>query len=149
MNLFLAIMGAVVGLFVTGAGIYTAWTVHQLWRQQAASPRAVSQVEIASTYFSRWTIIDFSVVGLFIIGLLLMVAELVAVGRDHTEIANFHWAYLLTGIVLSAMGMLLLFIRLIVVLSFPTGKGQAQGLQSSPAIAPNHQNEPNDTNDAK
>lgn len=91
MNLFLAIMGAVVGLFVTGAGIYTAWTVHQLWRQQAASPRAVSQAQIAVTYFSRWTIIDYSVVGLFIIGLLLMIAELVAVGRDHTEIANFHW----------------------------------------------------------
>ena len=32
---------------------------------------------------------------------------------------NFHWAYLLTGIIISAMGMLLLFIRLIVVLSFP------------------------------
>ncbi|MDR6549022.1 hypothetical protein [Paenibacillus qinlingensis] len=145
MNLFLAILGAVVGLFVTGAGIYTAWTVHQLWRQQAASPRAVSQVEIAATYFSRWTIIDYSVVGLFIIGLLLMLAVLVAVGRDQTEIANFHWAYLLTGIITSAMGMLLLFIRLIVVLGFPQGNA----LQRTAAVTPDHQHEPNDTNHAK
>ncbi|OCT12123.1 hypothetical protein A8709_30180 [Paenibacillus pectinilyticus] len=142
MNLVLAIIGGIVGLFVTGAGIYTAWSVHQLWRQQAASPRAVSQVEIAVTYFSRWTVIDFSVVGLFIIGLLLMIAELVAVGRDHTEIANFHWAYLLTGIIISAMGMVLLFLRLLVVLSFlPTDT-----LQRTTTISPNHQNEPNDTN---
>jgi membrane-bound ClpP family serine protease len=145
MNLFLALLGAVVGLFVTGAGIYTAWTVHQLWRQQAAAPRAVSQVDIAVTYFSRWTIIDYSVVGLFLIGLLLMLAELVAVGRDHTEIANFHWAYLLTGIIMSVMGMLLLFLRLVVVLSFlPTDT-----LQRTSAITPNHQHEPNDANHAK
>lgn len=145
MNLFLAILGGVIGLFVTGAGIYTAWSVHQLWRQQAASPRAVSQVDIAMTYFSRWTIMDFSVLGLFIIGLLLLIAELIAVGRDHTEIANFHWGYLLAGIIISAMGMLLLFIRLLVVLSFLP----ASDLQRTPAIAPNHQDEPNDTNYAK
>ncbi|MGO4497564.1 hypothetical protein AB4114_16935 [Paenibacillus sp. 2RAB27] len=145
MNLFLAILGAVVGLFVTGAGIYTAWTVHQLWRQQAASPRAVGQAQIAVTYFSRWTIIDYSVVGLFIIGLLLMIAMLVAVGRDHTEIADFHWAYLLTGIILSAMGMLLMFIRLVIVLSFPPGNA----LQRTSTVTPDHQHEPNDTHHAK
>ncbi|WNR43080.1 hypothetical protein [Paenibacillus roseipurpureus] len=145
MHLFLAILGGIVGLFVTGAGFYTAWSVHQLWRQQAASPRAVSQVEIAVTYFSRWTFLDFSVVGLFIIGLLLLIAELVAVGRDHTEIANFHWGYLLTGIVICAMGMLMLFIRLLVVLSFLP----IDTLQRTAAITPDHQHEPNHTYDAK
>lgn len=145
MSLFLSILGGIVGLFVTGAGFYTAWSVHQLWRQQAASPRAVSQVEIAVTYFSRWTYIDFSVVGLFVIGLLLLIAELLAVGRDHTEIANFHWGYLLTGIIICAMGMLLLFIRLLIVLSFlPT-----DALQRTTTISPNHEHEPNHTNHAK
>ncbi|OAS14313.1 hypothetical protein [Paenibacillus oryzisoli] len=145
MNLFLAMLGAVVGLFVTGAGIYTAWSVHQLWRQQAASPRAIGQAQIAATYFARWTIMDYSVVGLFIIGLLLMVAMLVAVGRDHTEIANFHWGYLLTGIILAGMGMLLLSIRLILVLSFPLGNT----LQRTPTVTPDHQYEPNDTHHTK
>lgn len=145
MNMFLAIFGGLLGLFITGVAMYTAWMVHQLWRQQAASPRAVSQVDIAVTYFSKWTIIDYAVIGLFLIGLLLLLAELIALLRDQTEIANFHFTYLLTGIIISVMGMLFMFVRLVVVLGFV----KSGALHRTVTVAPNHQNEPDDTEHAK
>lgn len=145
MNMVLAIIGGLLGLFVTGVAIYTAWMVHQLWRQQAAAPKPSSQVDIAIKYFSKWTIMDYAVVTLFIIGLLLLLAELFAVMRDQIAIANFHFSYLLTGIIISAMGMLLLFVRLIVVLGFI----KSGALHRTVTVAPNHQNEPDDTDQAK
>jgi hypothetical protein len=143
MNLILAIVGGVLGLFVTGVAVYTAWMVHQLWKQQAAAPKPSSQTEIAVSYFSRWTMMDYAVVGLFLIGLLLLLAELFAVLRDKTALENFHFAYLFSGIILSAMGMLLLFVRLLVVLGFI----QSSALQRT--VSPDHQNEPNHTDQAK
>ncbi|TXK85981.1 hypothetical protein [Paenibacillus sp. N3.4] len=140
MNMILALVGGALGLFITGVAVYTAWMVHQLWRQQAAAPKPSSQSEIAVKYFSKWTIMDYAVVSLFIIGLLLLLAELFAVMRDQTAIANFHFSYLLTGIIISAMGMLLLFARLIVVLGFI----QSGALHRT--VAPDHQNQPNDAN---
>ena len=143
MNMLLAIVGGLLGLFVTGAAIYTAWMVHQLWRQQAAAPKALSQVEIAVTYFSRWTVMDYAVIGLFIIGLLLLLAELFAILRDQTATAaNFHFSYLLTGLILCAMGMLVLFVRLVVVLGF----AQTGALYRTVTVAPDHQHKPDDAN---
>ncbi|NQX66294.1 hypothetical protein HQN90_09160 [Paenibacillus alba] len=142
MNLLLAIIGGFLGLFVTGVAVYTAWLVYHQWQQQAASPRAVSQVEIAVKYFSRWTLMDYTVVGLFIVGLLLLLAELFAILRDPMAISTYHFSYLLTGIILSAMGMLLLIARLVIVLGFK----QAGALHRPMTVAPNHENEPNDAN---
>ncbi|MFC5452508.1 hypothetical protein [Paenibacillus aestuarii] len=141
MNLLLAVIGGLIGLAVTGAAVYTVWAVRQLWKQQAAAPKPASQVEIAAVYFLRWTFLDYAVVGLFIVGLLLLLAELFAVLRDRSSFESFHFAYLLTGIVLSAMGMLLLFARLLAVLGF-VKSNELQGLQRSAAVAPNHQHEP-------
>ncbi|RTE01995.1 hypothetical protein [Paenibacillus whitsoniae] len=141
MNMLLTVIGAFIGLFVTGAALYTAWTVHHLWRQQAASPRAVSQVEIAVTYFSKWTILDFSAIGLFLIGFVLLLAELVSVHRGQTE-ATLHFMYLLSGMIYCSLGMLLLIVRLTVVLAFlPTST-----LQRAAAVAPDHQHEPHNAN---
>ncbi len=145
MNMLLAIIGGLLGLFVTGVAIYTAWMVHQLWKQQAAAPKPAGQVEIAVKYFSKWTVLDYAVILLFIIGLLLLLAELFAVWRDQTVIANFHFSYLLTGIIISAMGMLLLFVRLVVVLGFI----QSGALHRTVSVAPDHQNEPDNTDKAK
>ncbi|NEW08657.1 hypothetical protein GK047_21920 [Paenibacillus sp. SYP-B3998] len=143
MNLILAIFGGLVGIFVTGVAVYTAWMVHQLWKQQAAGPKPSSQSQIAASYFAKWTLMDCAVVGLFLIGLLLLLAELFAVLRDKTIVGNFHFSYLLTGIIISAMGMLLLFVRLIVVLGFI----QSSALQRT--VSPNHQYEPSDADNAK
>ncbi|MEW9698605.1 hypothetical protein [Paenibacillus sp. SI8] len=143
MNLFLAIVGGLIGLIVTGVAVYTAWMVHQLWKQQDEGLKRSSQAEIAASYFSRWTIMDYAVIGLFLIGLLLLLAELFAVLRDKTALENFHFAYLLSGIVLSAMGMLLLFVRLLVVLGFIRSGALPH------TISPNHQNKPDHTDQAE
>jgi hypothetical protein len=39
LNVSLAIFGGILGLIVTGTALYTAWMIHQLWKQQAASCR--------------------------------------------------------------------------------------------------------------
>ncbi|MDD9265528.1 hypothetical protein ACFPES_00640 [Paenibacillus sp. GCM10023248] len=146
MNLLLAIIGGLVGLFVTGAALYTAWMIHQLWRQQAAAPKALSQVDIAVTYLSRWTVLDYAAIGLFILGLLLLLAELFALLRDEAATsAAFHYSYLLTGIIFCAMGMLLLISRLAVVLGF----AERGALHRTAPVAPYHQHEPNHANEAE
>lgn len=146
MNLALAIFGGLVGLFVTGAALYTAWMIHQLWRQQAAAPRALSQVDIAVTYLSRWTVMDYAVIGLFIAGLLLLLAELFALLRDETATAAaFHFSYLFTGLIFCTMGMVLLIGRLILVLGF----AEKGALHRTVAVAPNHQHEPDHANETE
>jgi len=136
MYVALAVFGGVLGLGITGAAVYSAWMIRQLWQQQAASPHAVSQQEIAAEYLSRWTLLDYGTVGLFVIGLLLLLADLLAVLRDKAAFPDYHFAYLLCGIVISVMGMLLLTIRLFVVIGLAKS-----GVLKRP-VAPDHQNKP-------
>ncbi|GGI45254.1 hypothetical protein GCM10008018_11160 [Paenibacillus marchantiophytorum] len=147
MNLLFAIVGGILGLFVTGAALYTAWMVYYLWQQQAASPRAVSRVDIAVKYFSRWTMMDYAAVALFVVGLLLLLAELFAALRDRagTDVVNFHFSYLLSGIIFSTLGTVLLIVRLMIVLGF----AQTGALHRTIAIAPNHEDEPDHANEAE
>lgn len=145
MNLLLAILGGLLGLIVTGVAVYSAWNVHQLWKQQEAEPKPCSQAEIAAAYFSRWTMMDYAIVVVFLIGFLLLLTELLAFRRDQAAVESFHFAYLLTGMILSAMGMLLLFVRLIAVLGFI----QSGTLYRTAAVAPDHQNEPNQADPAE
>lgn len=139
MNVALAIFGGLLGLFITGAAVYTAWMVRQLWKQQEAQPKPATQAEVAAGYLSRWTVLDYSVVGLFLIGLLLLLADLLAVMRDKAAFPDYHFLYLLSGIVISAMGMLLLFVRLLVVL------GIAKSSTLERPVTPNHHHEPSHT----
>lgn len=141
MYMALAIVGGILGLLITGIAFYTAWMVHRLWRQQAASPRAISNAEIATRYLSRWTMLDYGVLGLFIIGLLLLLADLLAVLRDKAAYPPFHLAYLLCGIIFSAMGMLLILLRLTLVLGIAKSKIEI----SHRAISPQHDHEPDQT----
>lgn len=167
MNIALAIFGSILGLVVTGAAVYTAWMVHQLWKrqlpntlevtvsgdsssvhmreqedvtaaelpQQRAEPQ--SQSAIAAQYLSRWTVWDYGVLGLFLIGIVLLAADLVAMLRDRAAYPDFHYTYLLCGIVFTIMSMLLLFARLAVVLS---------GVQTSQrSSSPQHHHEPSHT----
>jgi hypothetical protein len=137
----LAIFGGVLGLLITGIAFYTAWMVHQLWRQQAASPRAVSKTDIASRYLSKWMMLDYALLGLVMIGFFLLLADLLAVLRDKAAYPPFHLAYLLCGIVFLAIGMLLLLLRMAIILS--TGKSKTE--ISSGAVSPQHNHQPKQT----
>jgi hypothetical protein len=138
----LAIFGGFLGLIVTGIALYTAWIIHQLWKQQAASPRAFSSAEIAARYLSRWTVLDAAVLGVSAIGLLLLAADLFAVMRDRASFPPYHIFYLLCGLIFSLMGVLLLVARLFVVIGI--NKPHAEPSQSP--VPPKHHGQPNHTN---
>ncbi|MBP1989210.1 hypothetical protein [Paenibacillus eucommiae] len=146
-GLALAIFGGIAGLLITGIAIYTAWVIHQLWSQQAASPRAFSVTEIAARYLSRWTTLDYGVLGVSVIGVLFLMADLMAIMRDRTSglVHSYHFAYLLCGIIFSVLGMLMLFARLLLVI----GIAKAKGSSSQSPISPKQHNKPDDADHAE
>jgi hypothetical protein len=141
LNMSLAIFGGLLGLMVTGVALYTAWVIHQLWKQQAASPRAFSSAVIAARYLSHWTVLDSAILGVSVIGLLLLAADLFAVMRDRASFPPYHFFYLLCGLIFSMMGVLLFVVRLFVVIGI--NRPQAEPSQST--VSPKHHNQPNDT----
>ncbi|SEB75158.1 hypothetical protein [Paenibacillus sp. GP183] len=145
LNMSLAIFGGFLGLVITGIALYTAWIIHQLWKQQAASPRAFSSAEIAALYLSQWTVMDFAILGISAIGILLLAADLFAVMRDRASFPPYHIFYLLCGLIFSMMGVLLLIVRLFVVIGINRPPAEA----SQSPISPNHHDQPNDTDHAK
>jgi predicted metal-binding membrane protein len=145
LNMSLAIFGSFLGLVVTGIALYTAWIIHQLWKQQADSPRAFSPAEIAARYLSRWTVLDYAVLGVSAIGLLLLVADLFAVMRDRASFPPYHIFYLLCGLIFSMMGVSLLVVRLFVVI----GINRPPAETSQSPISPKHHDQPNDTDHAE
>ncbi|MNI16205.1 hypothetical protein D3C73_695320 [compost metagenome] len=140
----LAVFGSLLGLIITGIAVYTAWMVHQLWKRQATehtdgqdlSGQTATPAAIAGKYLSTWTVLDYGVVGLFGIGMLMLLADFIAVQRDRASFPDYHYAYLLCGIIFSAMAMLMLLSRLAVVLSFTA---------SHRSLPQDHQNKPNHT----
>jgi hypothetical protein len=145
LNVSLAIFGGILGLIVTGTALYTAWMIHQLWKQQAASPHAISPTHIAAAYLSRWTVLDYGVLGVSVIGLLLLAADLTAVMRDKAAFPPYHVIYLMCGLILALMGILLLFVRLFVVI------GMAKQPSEPPLypLFPKHHGQPNDADHSK
>lgn len=144
MNVALAIFGSFLGLLITGIAIYTAWMIHQLWKrqqtaQQETGAEPIPSARIASQYLSRWTVLDYGVLGLFVIGTLLLLADMAAVMRDRAAFPDYHYAYLLCGIVFTLLSMLMLLTRLAVVLSCST--------QSS--FSPDHHHEPSHADHAE
>lgn len=111
--------------------------------QLTASPKheqPVAPAAVIGRYFSAWTVMDYGVLGLFAIGMLLLGADLLGVMRDRAEFPDYHFAYLLCGIMFSFMAMLLLLIRLIAVLNLG-------GLQRP--VPPHHHDEPSHANKAE
>jgi hypothetical protein len=100
----------------------------------------VTPAAVIGRYFSAWTVMDYGMLGLFAIGMLLLGADLLAVMRDRAEFPDYHFAYLLCGIMFSFMAMLLLLIRLVAVLNLG-------GLQRP--VPPHHHDEPSHTNQAE
>jgi hypothetical protein len=146
MNVALAIFGSVLGLSVTAASFYTAWAVRQLGKERET---AEERAALAARLFLRWTVYDAAVLALFGCGLLLLVADLVGVLRDRAAYPLYHYAYLLCGVVFSALGMLFVLVRLAIVLQ--TGHtASAAGLldgsaNGNGAAPPHHHHEPGHT----
>ncbi|WP_442601340.1 hypothetical protein [Paenibacillus sp. KN14-4R] len=127
LNTIIAILGSVIGLVVTGGAIYTVWFLLQSRKRTDGTKDRGLPIELL-----RWNILDYMLIGLFLVGLLMLGADLYAVMRDKANFPSYHLAYLTGGFVFSLMGMVLLFLRFMMMYS---------ALQSS--SAPNHKAEPN------
>lgn len=100
----LMIFGGIVGLIVTGAAFYTVWSVMEM-RKQAHS------VKIRDAMRS-WTAMDYGAIGVFMIGMMLLLADLFAVIRDRESYPYYHYGYLLCAIIFVLIGMMFMVVRL-------------------------------------
>jgi hypothetical protein len=105
----LALIGGIVGLFVTGAACLTAW----LYRQHTRLP----QEQAAGAVFLRWNVLDYAILLLCTLGALLLFTDLLAVMRDPASYPPHHFSYLLCGFVFTLLGMLFMAIRLAIALA--------------------------------
>ncbi|MBD2865416.1 hypothetical protein [Paenibacillus oceani] len=126
MFLPLAIFASIVGLFVTGAAVFTAWAFFATRNNQvkaqtaeAADGRELAVQEAGAppwSWFLRWTVADYSALFLFGFGAVFLIVNLVGVSKDRDLYPDYHFAYLLCGFIFSFLGMLFTFVRLAMVL---------------------------------
>lgn len=117
----LAWLGAVIGLTVTGAAVMTAWQIQQKWKlqlehDQQEDTAVLSRSEMAAMLLMRWTAIDYAALLLFVLGSMLLAADMLAAWRDRTDYPFYHFGYLLSGIAFSLLGMLFMAVRVGIVL---------------------------------
>jgi hypothetical protein len=130
MYIALAVFASLVGLFVTGAAIFTAWTFYasrkktvEVQQQDGNAPAAAAGNPWS--WFLRWTVADYAALFLFGFGAVFLLTDLVGVAKDRDQFPMYHYAYLLCGIVFSFMGMLFTFVRLALVLRLTGGSAAA------------------------
>lgn len=114
MQLILAIVAAVTGLFVTGAVVFTCWFLYAKRNAQKKSNQPQAHLaEMAGEHFRTWTIFDVALLLMMILGLLFLLADLVAVLRDRDLYPSYHVTYLLSGFCFILIGTLLILTRFI------------------------------------
>lgn len=117
----LALLGAVIGLAVTGAAVMTAWRIQRKWKLQLEHDQhedtaILSRSEMAAMLLMKWTAIDYAALLLFVLGSMLLAADMLAAWRDRGDYPFYHFGYLLSGIAFSFLGMLFMAVRLGIVL---------------------------------
>jgi H+/gluconate symporter-like permease len=121
----LAIFAALLGLAVTGAAVFTVWSIFQQRKKQPHEELttdfeslSVSQTfsRQAGQYFLKWTMFDYAVLALILIGLLFLFTDVIAVMRDRQSYPYYHYGYLLSGFIFSLVGVIFITVRLAVVL---------------------------------
>lgn len=130
MYIALAIFASLVGLFVTGAAVFTAWAFYASRKKAAGAERPEGKTAAAAegnpwSWFMRWTVADYAALFLFGFGAVFLLTDLVGVAKDRDQFPMYHYAYLLCGIVFSFMGMLFTFVRLVLVLRLAGGSAAA------------------------
>jgi len=96
----LAVAAAIVALLVTGFGVFAAYMAFGSRRD--ALRRALG----------RWTVFDYLILAVFLIGTLFLLADLVGVMKDRDAYPYYHYGYLLSGFVYNALAGVFLFVRL-------------------------------------
>jgi putative exporter of polyketide antibiotics len=138
MYTYLAIFAAILGLLLTSAAIYTIWTLTQQRKNQQGE---LTFSQLAGRYFLRWSFFDYTVLVMFLCGMLFLLTEVIAVVREPASFPYHHYGYLLCGFIFSLLGMLFTLARFIIVLRVVRG-------MDGVSLVNDHQ-EPNETNAAK
>ena len=137
MNLTLAIMAGAVGLLVTGSAVVMAWlTLHQLHEKRNQGVAKGALLQGAFRPLLRWTFFDYMLIGVFVIGSLFLLTDVLAVMRDSSSYPLYHYGYLLCGFAFMVFGMLFMVLRLSLVLSLVRVE--------SALLVPNQDNQPNE-----
>jgi hypothetical protein len=132
----LAVFASVLGLAVTGAAVYTAWYVFQLRKgKEGVDPPG----QFERTLLLRWTLFDYSLLLLSLIGLLFLLTDLIGVLRDRDLYPYYHYGYLLCGFIFTLLGLLFMLARLFVVLR----------LANQGSAAPHNHDEPDEAHQAE
>lgn len=106
----LQVFAAVLGLAVTGGAVYTVWMMFQA-RGKAGAPGKLERQLLL-----RWTVFDYAVLALVLIGLVFLLADVVGVMKDRDQYPYYHYGYLLSGFIFSFVGLIFLLVRLGMVL---------------------------------
>lgn len=138
MYVALEIAGGLLGLFVTGVAIFTAWLMYgkAASLQKDAVYTARSEHRTADLLL-RWTLMDYAILLLFIVGMVFLFVDVLAMLRDRVSYPYYHYGYLLSGFVFSLLGMLFMLVRLAVILKL------AQS--NRPSLLPDDHHEPHHT----
>jgi uncharacterized membrane protein len=116
----LVIIGGFIGLIVTGAAFYTVWSVMEQRKQQSDLGKGHKGHKVKHGDVLRsWTAMDYAAIGVFVIGILLIIADLFAVIRDRASYPYYHYGYLFCAFIFVLVGMMFMVIRLGVILSPP------------------------------
>lgn len=106
----LQIFAAVLGLAVTGGAVYTVWRLFQAKGKTGAPGKLERQLLL------RWTVFDYAVLALVLIGLVFLLADVIGVINDRDQYPYYHYGYLLSGFIFSLVGLVFMLVRLIMVL---------------------------------
>ncbi|PYI56495.1 hypothetical protein [Paenibacillus flagellatus] len=136
MYIALAVFAGLLGLFVTGAAVFTAWAYYASRKSGAAAPEGEPNRPDAAggpegppaSWFLRWTVADYAALFLFGFGVVFLLADLTGLSadREQYQYPPYHYAYLLCGFVFSFMGMLFTIVRLAMVIRL-AGRASSPG----------------------
>ncbi len=147
----LIIVGGFIGLIVTGAAIYTVWSVmEQRSRQGDPSNEQLRSDKRAefNDVLRSWTAMDYAAIAVFVIGMMLIIADLFAVIRDRDRYPYYHYGYLFCAFIFVLVGMMFMVVRLGVLLR-TNGEKQTELSSASKTELTllDEDNEPEQTND--
>lgn len=128
MYTILAIFAGLIGLFVTGVAVFTAWAYYSTRArlkqagQQPEGETPAGEPDISPwDWFLRFTVADYAALFLFGFGAVFLITDLIGVMKDRDMFPMYHFGYLLCGILFCLMGMLFMFVRLVLVLRLTGG----------------------------
>ncbi len=84
-----------VGVSAIGVMIYMWWKMKKLLNRMSQDDQSQGIRELL-----KWTPYDYTILGLFGMGMIYLLIDLYAVIRDKEQFPDFHFTYLLSGIVL-------------------------------------------------